>query len=272
MNDLTVFEYGPTGTQVRTVEIDGEPWFVARDVCEALDITNTTQAVVSLDFDERSLFNIGRQGVTNIISEPGLYSLILRSRKPEAKQFKRWITHEVLPTIRKTNGAYLSKQKTEELLADPDLIISLAQQVKQIRQERDEAIRTKAQIGSRREATAMGTAGAAVKELNKLKKQLYIEGNFLKAKAIPWVGVMFKSSGMPQTYVRSFWITFGQHLTKWCAEHGYETVKVKDVDFHMVNAYPQTAVNSFYAHLLLNPYVMGIYRRENPYYKGANLK
>lgn len=90
--------------QVRTVVKDGQPWFVAKDVCEILGIKNATQAVSKLDNDERAMLNIGRQGNTNIVNEPGLYTLILSSRKPEAKQFKRWITHEVIPAIRKTGG------------------------------------------------------------------------------------------------------------------------------------------------------------------------
>lgn len=73
-------------------------------MCEVLDITNPTQALSRLDEDERSMFNIGRQGCVNVVNEMGLYSLILGSRKPEAKVFKRWVTHEVLPTIRKTGG------------------------------------------------------------------------------------------------------------------------------------------------------------------------
>src|SRR5690606_22371022 len=103
MNRLQkIFNY--QGYQLRTVVLDNEPWFVATDVCRILEIQNVTQALQRLDDDERSMFNIGRQGKTNIINEPGLYTLILGSRKPEAKQFKRWITHEVIPTIRKTGG------------------------------------------------------------------------------------------------------------------------------------------------------------------------
>ena len=74
---------------------------MAKDVCDTLDIQNATQAIANLDEDERAMYYIGRQGETNIINKPGLYSLILRSRKPEAKAFKRWITHEVIPAIRK---------------------------------------------------------------------------------------------------------------------------------------------------------------------------
>lgn len=88
----------------RVAMVDGEPWFVAVDVCNALDIDNATQALTRLDDDERTLIsNEGRS--VNAINEAGLYSIILGSRKPEAKAFKRWVTHEVLPTIRKT-GSY----------------------------------------------------------------------------------------------------------------------------------------------------------------------
>ena len=84
---------------------NSNPWWVAKDVCDVLGIINTSQAVQQLDDDERAMQSIGRQGEANTINEPGLYTLIIRSNKPEAKQFKRWITHEVLPSIRKT-GLY----------------------------------------------------------------------------------------------------------------------------------------------------------------------
>lgn len=103
MNELQVFNY--QSKEVRVIQKDGKEWWVAKDVCDILDITNVTQAVGKLDDDERSMFNIGRQGEANIINEPGLYKLILRSDKQEAKPFMRWVTHEVLPSIRKT-GSY----------------------------------------------------------------------------------------------------------------------------------------------------------------------
>lgn len=89
------------GQVVRTVDMQGEPWFVAVDVCSVLDIDNSRQATSYLDDDERSVITNDGRPLT-IVSEPGLFSLILRSRKPEAKAFKRWVTHEVLPAIRKT--------------------------------------------------------------------------------------------------------------------------------------------------------------------------
>lgn len=88
----------------------GNPWWVAKDVCDVLNIANPTQAVQQLDDDERAMKNIGRQGDVNIINESGLYTLIIRSNKPEAKKFRKWITSEVLPAIRKT-GSYAAGQK-----------------------------------------------------------------------------------------------------------------------------------------------------------------
>ncbi|MEU8199554.1 phage antirepressor [Microbispora amethystogenes] len=120
MTALELFRFPETGQQVRAFEIDGSPWFVAADVCAVLGIGNPSQAVSYLDEDERTTTLItsegGQQRTVNIINEPGLYSLILRSRKPEAKAFKRWITHEVLPEIRKT-GSYAGREITRKELA-----------------------------------------------------------------------------------------------------------------------------------------------------------
>ena len=114
---------------VRTILVDNEVWVCAKDVCDILEIKNVTQAVQRLDEDERSMFNIGRQGNTNIINEYGLYNLVLSSRKPSAKAFKRWITHEVIPAIRK-HGAYMTGETLEQALTSPDFLIRLATELK----------------------------------------------------------------------------------------------------------------------------------------------
>ena len=107
MTSLTQFAFN--SQQVRIVSINNEPWFVATDVCEILEIRNVSQAINRLDDDEKDtiILNEGNRGNPNaaIISESGLYSLTLGSRKPQAKEFKRWVTREILPTIRKT-GKY----------------------------------------------------------------------------------------------------------------------------------------------------------------------
>lgn len=137
MNELQVFTNDTFG-EVRTVAKDNEPWFVAADVCRALELTNNRMAVDRLGEDEKadvSLTDTSSNGVTQsrtftIINEAGLYTLVLGSRKPEARAFKRWITHEVVPTIRK-HGMYA----TNELLDNPDLLIEAATRIKVQRQQ-----------------------------------------------------------------------------------------------------------------------------------------
>lgn len=102
-NEIQQFDF--KGASLRTLtDKAGEPWFVAKDVCDILGHSNVSMALDRLDDDERSKFNLGRQGETNIVNEAGLYVLVLGSRKPEAHEFKRWVTHEVLPQIRRTGG------------------------------------------------------------------------------------------------------------------------------------------------------------------------
>lgn len=111
MNDLQIFTYG--ATPIRTVERDGELWWVLKDVCGALTITDHVTVAHRLDGDEVGQTHVvdpaGRKQQTYIINEAGLYNVILRSDKPEAKDFKRWVTHDVLPSIRRT-GSYAMQQ------------------------------------------------------------------------------------------------------------------------------------------------------------------
>ncbi len=131
---VKVFENNQFG-KVRTVSIGGEPWFVANDVFRVLSVSNSKDALHTLDDDEKSGVDIidphGRTQKTNCISEAGLYSIILRSRKPEAKLFKRWVTHEVIPSIRK-HGVYA----VDEVLNNPDMLIGALQALKKERAEK----------------------------------------------------------------------------------------------------------------------------------------
>ncbi len=126
MNELQVFQYN--SMEVRTVRKDGEPWFVLKDVCQVLDISHVKDTADRLDQDEVGQTEVtdrlGRKQMTTIISESGLYAVILRSDKPEAKPFRKWVTAEVLPSIRK-NGGYIMGQESmapEELLAQALLV------------------------------------------------------------------------------------------------------------------------------------------------------
>lgn len=116
MNSLQIFKNEQFG-EIRSVIKNNEIMFVAADVCKALDLSNPSKAVSRLDDDERANLKLGRQGNTNVINEYGLYNLVLASRKPEAKAFKRWITHEVIPSIRKTGGYNVSLLKEKEIEA-----------------------------------------------------------------------------------------------------------------------------------------------------------
>lgn len=136
MQDVRLFENAAYG-QVRVIMREGEPWFVAADVCRVLEIQNVTQAVAVLDDDEKHMHCIGHQGAANLISESGLYSLIFRSRKKEAKAFRRWVTHEVLPTLRR-NGAYAMGAAPDDPQGMAALILALQreqQETKRLRKQ-----------------------------------------------------------------------------------------------------------------------------------------
>lgn len=104
---MKAFQFAP-GLSLRVIDRDGEPWFVATDVCAALQHKNTTVAMRALDDDEQAKLNLGVVGgPVNVVSESGLYALTLRSRKPHTRAFRKWVTSEVLPAIRK-NGGYMA--------------------------------------------------------------------------------------------------------------------------------------------------------------------
>lgn len=137
MNNLQVFSY--EGKEVRTIQRNGEPWWVLKDVCDVLELSNSRMVSDRLDEDEKGVSIVdtlgGKQELT-VISESGLYNVILLSRKPEARKFKRWVSHEVLPAIRK-HGAYITTSKLEEIMNDPDSWIKLLTALKEERQEKE---------------------------------------------------------------------------------------------------------------------------------------
>ena len=119
-NVVAVFSHEQFG-EIRTVLLDGEPWFVAADVCRALEIKNNRDAIARLDDDEKGVALTDTPGgmqEVSVVSEAGLYSLVLGSRKPEAKLFKRWVTHDVIPAIRKTGMYSVKTLSPAELLLE----------------------------------------------------------------------------------------------------------------------------------------------------------
>ena len=132
MNNIEIFKNAEFG-EVRTLTIDGEPYFVGKDVAEILGYANSSKALADHVDDEdklnnESLSSLGQRGGW-LINESGLYSLILSSKLPTAKKFKHWITAEVIPSIRK-HGAYMTEQTIEQALTNPDFLIQLATQLK----------------------------------------------------------------------------------------------------------------------------------------------
>lgn len=136
MNNLTVWNY--SNSEVRTVMIDNEPWWVLKDVCAVLEMT-TKHLTDRLEEDEVKLIpltdSLGRQQNTTVINESGLYSVILRSDKPQAKPFRKWVTSEVLPSIRK-HGAYMTQETLEAAILNPDYLIKLATILKEEKDRR----------------------------------------------------------------------------------------------------------------------------------------
>lgn len=132
MNYLQTFSFN--NQPVRTVQLNNQPYWVLKDVCDVLELSNPTVVANRLEDDERAKFNLGRQGEATVITESGLYAVILRSDKPNAKEFRKWVTSEVLPAIRKT-GVYLTDEKAYDITHNPqslaDLLLQAGEQLKQ---------------------------------------------------------------------------------------------------------------------------------------------
>lgn len=194
MNDIQIYQNSQFGA-VRTIERDGEPWFVAADVCKILNHSNPSMAVKGLDEDERMTLNFtevgndermtlnftdphqaGSRGGAQyivVVNEPGLYQLILRSNKPEAKAFKRWITHEVIPSIRR-HGLYATPEAAEQMLNNPDMMIKALTALKDEREKR-KALEAEAALNKPKvlfsEAVASSHNSILIGDLAKLIRQ-----------------------------------------------------------------------------------------------------
>ena len=175
MTDLQIFNNDQFG-QIRTTVKDGAPLFVAADVCRALEISKYRDAVSRLDEDERGSFEVDTPGGTQkmtAVTESGLYSLVLGSRKPEAKAFKRWITHDVLPTIRQTGGYVSDEQQfvnTYLPFADANTKALFGQTLAQLRAANEQLEQQKPKVLFADAVSAAHTS-ILVGELAKLLKQ-----------------------------------------------------------------------------------------------------
>lgn len=168
-NEIQQFDF--KGATLRTLtDEEGEPWFVLKDCMSILGLGNPTETVKMFDEDEFStaevIDSIGRRQQAYIICEPGLYRLVMKSRKPEAKEFQRWVTHEVLPSIRK-HGAYMTQQTLDKALTSPDFLIQLATRLKE-EQEKVKELEPKARFA---DAVAASDGTCLIGELAKMLRQ-----------------------------------------------------------------------------------------------------
>lgn len=195
------------GNKVRTIEINSEPWFVLADVCKALELSTPSRVAERLEKDEVSqthtIDRMGRTQNTTIVNESGLYAVILRSDKPRARQFRRWVTGEVLPTIRK-HHAYMQDDVLEKALTSPDFLIQLATQLKSEREQREQL----EQKAERDKPKVLFADSVATSETSILVGEL---------------AKILKQNGVNTGQTRLF---------SWLRDHGY-LIKRKGTDYNM---------------------------------------
>ena len=224
MNELKIFKNSDFG-EIRTVTINGEPHFVGKDVAEILEYQNGSRDINRhVDPEDRiktMVFDGNQDKETILINESGLYSLILSSKMPKAKKFKRWVTSEVLPEIRKT-GSYTRAPKSFK----EALYLAYKQQEKI-----EELEKTKAWIGNKREATAMNTASQKSKEVKKLQVALDLEMSYATVKKVE------KMTGRKYNW---------RNLKKYCQDAGLGWNNAFDSNYGSVNSYHIEAWKNVY--------------------------
>jgi len=220
MNEIQAFN-NPEFGGIRAVEINGEPWLVLRDVCDVLEITHVTDTAKRLEKDEvgqtEVIDRMGRTQTTTIINESGFYSVVLRSDKPKAKPFRKWVTSEVLPSIRK-HGAYMTSDVLEQTIQNPDYMIGLLNALKDEQAHRKELEMTVAvQTQQIQELTPKASYYDLVLNCKDLLSTTEIAKDY--GKSAVWLnnylhsqGVQFKQSGI--------WLLYQKY-----AEKGYTSTK-----------------------------------------------
>ena len=259
MNQIQAFNFN--SSEIRVVRgADGEPWFVAKDVADVLGYEKPENAVAR---HCRGSVTTPKQGggFLTIIPERDVYRLIMRSKLPAAEKFEEWVVGEVLPSIRK-HGAYMTSATIDELTDNPDLLIQLATKLKfekeqrvLMEQQRDEAIRTKALIGSKREATAMATASVAKRRAEALAEKIGESVTWKAVKSIRWLLDIFAES-------KGMWSSVGKKLKALSDEMGYDVRTIENSDYGQVNAYHRDVIARFRAKLSADPNMLAKYRRD----------
>ncbi len=222
MNDIKIYENAEFGS-VRTLEVNGEPYFVGKDVAEILGYQNVSKALADHVDDEDKLNNetlssLGQRGGW-LINESGLYSLILSSKLPKAKEFKHWVTSEVLPSIRK-HGAYMTDDVLHRAITEPDFLIQLATELKE-EQEKRRALESTVAVQSQQITELQPKASYYDVVLN--SKDLLSIGKIAKdfGKSAVWLNKWLHEQGI-QYKQGEIWLLYQKY-----AEQGYTSTKTQ---------------------------------------------
>ena len=245
MNEITSWNY--EGAEVRTVQIDGEPWFVLADICRELEISNSRMVSERLESDElmsAKLTSGGQRREMTIINESGLYTVILRSDKPQAKPFRKWVTSEVLPSIRK-HGAYMTEQTLERALTSPDFLIELATQLKTEQEQR------------RRLET---TVAAQSKQMEQDKPKVLFADSVAASRSSILIGELaklIKQNGVDMGQKRLFqWMRENGYLIKRCGSE-YNLPTQRSMELGLMEIKETSVIHSGYTTISKTPKVTG---------------
>lgn len=202
MNELELFNF--EGSEVRTLTIDGNPYFVGKDVAEILGYKNTKDALLKhVDDDDKlgsQIATSGQRRLMTVINESGLYSLILSSKLPDAKKFKRWVTSEVLPAIRK-HGGYLTDAKLQEALLNPDTIITLATQLKREKEARLMAEQRANELSTKADYCGVILANKSLVTITQIAKDYGMSGKAMN-QLLHEKGVIYKQGSVWLLYAK----------------------------------------------------------------------
>ena len=258
--------------KARVIMRCADPWFVAKDVADCIEHSNVSKmcelcrdkdkvVVRPSDLTSNDLLDVKNREYT-LISEYGLYRILAKCNLPKCEPFESWVFDKVLPSIRKTGG-YSVAQPTifdyaRALIAEKERSDALEAQNKALEAERDEAIRTKAQIGSSREATAMNTASQKSKECEKLREQIGDSKTYKAAKSIPWLSEYFNTRN------RGLYNSLAAKLKKIEADmpSEFEHIMIDDSQYGQIKAYHVAVIEKLHEMVQADEEFMKDYRKD----------
>lgn len=260
MEGIKIFERQEFG-QVRVIMKDGEPWFVAKDIAQALGYASTNMTTVFQAVPEEwkgsnPIATPGGMQDMLIISEQGLYFFLGRSDKPKALPYQMWVAGDVVPTIRKTGqyGGYALPRVPQSFPDALRMIADIEEEKQLALEQRDYYKRTKAEIGSRREATSMATASAAIRQRDALADKLGEGKHWKSVKAIPWLLEVFGPS-------RGMYSVVGKKLAQLGERMGKPSREIEDATYGTIKAHHVDVIEAFRLELEKDGNMMGKYRR-----------